>query len=91
MRYADLKKERDEAIARAIEAERLSMKSEFDKLAAEHEQERFRSLALVESGTRERALDVAGGAVLWLTTPTARDATATGRLGLASAGRAGRF
>ena len=46
MRYRDLKNERDAAIARAIEAERLSMKSEFDRVTAEFEQERTRLLAL---------------------------------------------
>ena len=46
MRYRDLKDERDAAIARAIEAERLSMKSEFDRVTAEFEQERARLLAL---------------------------------------------
>jgi hypothetical protein len=35
MRYRDLKQERDEAIARAIEAERLSMKSEVDRIKTE--------------------------------------------------------
>lgn len=39
MRYSDLKAERDEAVARAIEAERLSMKSEFDRVTAEFEAE----------------------------------------------------
>ena len=46
MRYRDLKDERDAAIARAIEAERLSMKSEFDRVTAEFEQERARLIAL---------------------------------------------
>ncbi len=40
MRYADLKRERDEAIARAVEAERLSMKSEVDRLQQAHETEK---------------------------------------------------
>lgn len=34
-RYADLKAERDEALARAMEAERLSMKTEVDRIRAE--------------------------------------------------------
>lgn len=51
MRYRDLKQERDDAIARAIEAERLSMKSEFDKLTAEFEQEKARLIALSELDT----------------------------------------
>lgn len=50
MRYHDLKAERDEAIARAIEAERLSMKSEFDRVTAEFEKEKARmTLAGVEA------------------------------------------
>jgi len=40
MRYRDLKDERDAAIARAIEAERLSMKSEVDRIRAECEEEK---------------------------------------------------
>ncbi len=40
MRYKDLKEQRDDAIARAIEAERLSMKSEFDRVTAEFEKEK---------------------------------------------------
>jgi len=46
MRYRDLKDERDAAIARALEAERLSMKSEFDRVTAEFERERDRLIAL---------------------------------------------
>lgn len=42
MRYRDLKEERDAAVARAIEAERLSMKSEFDRVTAEFEREKQR-------------------------------------------------
>lgn len=53
MKYADLKKERDDAIARAVEAERLSMKSEFDRLEAEHAEERKRLAALVGSETKK--------------------------------------
>ena len=58
MRYKDLKEERDEAIARAREAERLSMKSEFDRVTAEFEQEKARLTA-----EHEFALSVAEGKV----------------------------
>jgi hypothetical protein len=44
MRYRDLKQERDDAIARAVEAERLSMKSEFDRVTREFEEERAKFL-----------------------------------------------
>jgi|APFre7841882630_1041343.scaffolds.fasta_scaffold303601_2 carbamate kinase len=47
MRYRDLKDERDAAVARAIEAERLSMKSEFDRVTQEFEQEKARLIAQV--------------------------------------------
>lgn len=36
MKYADLKRERDEAIARAVEAERLSRKEELDRIVEQH-------------------------------------------------------
>lgn len=42
MKYRDLKKERDDAIARAVEAERLSMKSEFERVTSEFETEKTR-------------------------------------------------
>lgn len=42
MRYRDLKEERDAAVARALEAERLSMKSEFDRVTTEFELEKRR-------------------------------------------------
>lgn len=45
MRYKDLKDQRDAAVARAIEAERLSMKSEFDRVTAEFEAEKARLIA----------------------------------------------
>ena len=45
MKYRDLKAERDAAIARAIEAERMSMKSEFERLEREFAEERARLLA----------------------------------------------
>jgi hypothetical protein len=47
MRYRDLKDERDAAVARAVEAERLSMKSEFDRVTAEFEYEKARMLAAI--------------------------------------------
>lgn len=47
MRYRDLKDERDAAIERAKEAERLSMKSEFDKQAAAFEEEKAALLARI--------------------------------------------
>jgi len=40
MKYSTLKKERDEAIERAVEAERLSMKSEVDRIRLEHAKEK---------------------------------------------------
>lgn len=49
MRYRDLKDERDAAIARAVEAERLSMKSEVDRIVAEYAAEKAR---LIDSGMR---------------------------------------
>ena len=45
MRYRDLKQERDDAILRAVEAERMSMKSEFDRVTAEHMKEQQRLIA----------------------------------------------
>ena len=39
MKYRELKDQRDAAIARALEAERLSMKSEVDRIRAEHAME----------------------------------------------------
>lgn len=45
MRYKDLKDERDAAIARAVEAERLSMKSELDRVTAEFERKKVRLIA----------------------------------------------
>ena len=48
MRYKDLKDERDEAVARALEAERLSMKSEFDRVTAEFEAEKAQLIAKAE-------------------------------------------
>jgi hypothetical protein len=42
MRYRDLKAERDAAIARAVEAERMSMKGEFDRVTCEFEEEKAR-------------------------------------------------
>ncbi len=45
MRYRDLKDERDAAVARAVEAERLSMKSEFDRVTAEFEREKTQIIA----------------------------------------------
>jgi carbamate kinase len=56
VRYRDLKEERDAAIARAIEAERLSMKSEVDRITAEFEQEKVRLLAQVSENTKESYL-----------------------------------
>ena len=47
MRYRDLKDERDAAIARALEAERLSMKSEFDRVTAEFERAKAELLTRV--------------------------------------------
>jgi hypothetical protein len=45
MRYRDLKAERDAAIARAVEAERMSMKSEFERVTREFEEEKERLIA----------------------------------------------
>lgn len=42
MKYRELKDQRDAAVARAVEAERLSMKSEFDRVTAEFEAEKTR-------------------------------------------------
>jgi carbamate kinase len=56
MRYRDLKEERDAAVARAIEAERLSMKSEVDRITAEFEQEKARLLAQVSENAKENYL-----------------------------------
>ena len=53
MRYRDLKAERDAAIARAVEAERLSMKSEFDRL----ERVRRRAGALTRATQRGLAVE----------------------------------
>lgn len=53
VRYRDLKQERDDAIARAVEAERLSMKSEFERLEREFEEERVRLQAQVSESLRE--------------------------------------
>lgn len=51
-RYRDLKDERDDAVARALEAERLSMKSEFDRVTAEFEHEKERLLSLTNENAR---------------------------------------
>ena len=51
MRYRDLKDERDAAIARMLAAERLSMKSEFDRVKAEFEQEKARLQAMLSEST----------------------------------------
>jgi hypothetical protein len=56
MRYRDLKEERDVAIARAIEAERLSMKSEFDRVTAEFEREKQRLQDQVSVDVKEAYL-----------------------------------
>lgn len=56
MRYRDLKDERDEAVARMLEAERLSMKSEFDRVTAEFEREKSELLARVNESARESYL-----------------------------------
>lgn len=53
MRYRDLKQERDEAVARAVEAERLSMKSEFDRVTAKFEQEKERLERIADLRERE--------------------------------------
>jgi hypothetical protein len=52
MKYRDLKDERDAAVARAVEAERLSMKSEFDRVAAEFEREKEQLLSLTTENAR---------------------------------------
>jgi hypothetical protein len=48
-RYADLKRERDEAIERAVEAERLSLRTEVDRIRAE-------CAAEIEAAQNERDL-----------------------------------
>lgn len=52
VRYRDLKDERDAAVARAVEAERLSMKSEFDRVTAEFEREKAKMIVLGVEGAR---------------------------------------
>jgi hypothetical protein len=52
MRYRDLKEERDAAVARALEAERLSMKSEFDRVTAEFEREKAQMTVAGVEATR---------------------------------------
>jgi len=47
VRYRDLKEQRDAAIARAIEAERLSMKDEVDRIRAELEAEKAALNAII--------------------------------------------
>jgi hypothetical protein len=53
MRYRDLKQERDDAIARAVEAERMSMKSEFDRVTQEFEEEKARLRAQARESETE--------------------------------------
>lgn len=53
MRYRDLKDERDAAVARALEAERLSMKSEFDRVTAEFAQAKAELLARAVEEAKE--------------------------------------
>lgn len=53
MRYRDLKDERDAAIARALEAERLSMRSEFDRVTAEFETEKTRLVTEADERVRK--------------------------------------
>lgn len=52
MKYRDLKDERDAAVARALEAERLSMKSEFDRVTAEFEREKAQMIVLSLEASR---------------------------------------
>ena len=52
MKYRDLKDERDAAVARMLEAERLSMKSEFDRVTAEFEQEKAKLRAQISDDVR---------------------------------------
>lgn len=52
MKYRDLKEERDAAVARAVEAERLSMKSEFDRVSANFEREKAELLAQISEDTK---------------------------------------
>ncbi len=52
MRYRDLKDERDAAVARAVEAERLSMKSEFDRVTAEFDREKNELLGMMTDNVR---------------------------------------
>jgi len=49
MKYRELKDQRDDAIARMLEAERLSMKSEFDRVQAEADAERERLIQQAEA------------------------------------------
>lgn len=52
MKYRDLKDQRDAAVARAIEAERLSMKSEFDRITEEFMLEKAALLTSSDAETR---------------------------------------
>jgi hypothetical protein len=54
MKYSHLKQERDDAIARAVEAERLSMKSEFDRVTREFEEEKTRMRAAAREEAERR-------------------------------------
>jgi hypothetical protein len=53
LRYRDIKAERDAAVARAVEAERMSMKSEFERVTREFEEEK----ALLEARALENESD----------------------------------
>jgi hypothetical protein len=56
MKYRDLKNERDAAVARALEAERLSMKSEFERVTEEFEKEKARLTTEAAANIRESYL-----------------------------------
>jgi len=71
MKYSDLKQQRDEAIARAVEAERLSNQTEVARIRAECEAEKealrkerdmlAESLGLVLSAARLLQTEIVGG------------------------------
>jgi len=63
MKYADLKRERDEANERAVEAERLSRKEEVDRLIKAHaaEVERLRNEIAQRDSLLEEIADRLGG------------------------------
>lgn len=64
-KYAVLKKERDEAVKRAVEAERLSRKEEVDRIQAELERTQMQLRVARQEARDEAVLSGRLGAILY--------------------------